>query len=135
MALEAKFHQLRSPHDPTTINEFGCLKIAATTTVVRQILPPTWAGRYVWVHNTSATASEVIEFAFSKRATAEVDTSVSAGAGSTTVQAPSAKVGMTLHGSQKERVLMPMWEANESGYFIVDASASVTVKLYLGDGP
>lgn len=133
MSQEAKYQQLRSPHDPLVANEFGCLKIAATTTFGAQILPHAWAGRYVWVHNTHAT--ETIEFAFSKRATAEVDSSVAAGAISSSSQATQAKVGMTLHGTQKERVLLPMWEPNEKGYFIVDASGNATVKLYLGDGP
>lgn len=132
MSLEAKALQVRPAHDINrTQNDFGAMKIDVLTTHAAAILPATWSGRYVIVDNTHATA--IAEIAFSTKSDGEVDTGVSA-----TAAGATGKVGMrvlpaVLH--PMPRFLLPKIDPPLSLYIITEASAQLTLKLHIADGP
>lgn len=121
-----------------TANDFGVRVVTITTTFEAMIMPRSWGGRFVRIHNTHATGT--MSVAASTSSTAEVDNAAAA-AGATTFTATSftSKAGLQIPGVDHApdnivEVFIPKWPADKTGYLIVDSSTSLTARIGLGRG-
>lgn len=132
LSQEDRAARLRAAHDlGRTANDFGVLKIAATTTHGVNPLPASWSGRWVIMRATGGD----VHFGFSTSSSAEIDTAASAAAAGSSTQGTSSKVGDVIPdglGYETHRQL-PNIESGQTLYFVREATASATVYLALGD--
>jgi hypothetical protein len=118
--------RIRLPYDgdeTATANNFGCLKIAATTThSASGALPGSWRGRFIKVRPVGGN----LHIGCSKSNTAEIDRAVSA-----TTAGASDKVGEYIPDGEVQHFTLPDWPAQSNLYLIVEADASTTVYVSL----
>lgn len=121
-----------------TANDFGVRVVTITTTLEAMIMPRSWSGRFVRIHNTHATAT--MSVAASTDNTHEVDNAAAA-AGATTFSATSftAKAGLQIPGIDHApdnivEVFIPKWPLDKTGYMLVDSSATLVARMGLGRG-
>lgn len=119
-------------------NDHGVRVVTITTTTEAMIMPRSWSGRFVRIHNTHATGT--MSVAASIVATNEVDNAAAA-AGATTFTATSftAKAGLQIPGVDHApanivEVFIPKWPLDKTGYMLVDSSTSLTARFGLGRG-
>lgn len=101
-------------------NEFDVFRVDSDTTHRATALPAGWAGRRVRINVLTATTT--VDVAFSTSSSAEVDTSVAPANNAVTT-----KCGMRLAAATPERLRLPNWEANQTGYIVHEASAANTI--------
>lgn len=134
MSELTKAAMIRAANDyGRTANEFGVLKIAATTTHGVNPLPASWSGRWVIMRATGGD----VHYGFSTSSSAEIDPSVAAASAGSSTQGASAKVGDIIPDglSFETHRKLPTWGATETMYFVRESTASATVYIVLGDGP
>jgi hypothetical protein len=148
--LETQHHlAMTVPNDyvPTTLsgvpaaptaNDFGERVVTVGTTHTAMIMPVSWRGRYIRIHNTHATGT--MSVAASLSATAEVDNSAAAAVATTfTATSSTSKAGLQIPGVDHAprnlvEVYVPKWDPQQTAYLIVEASTSLTARIGLGRG-
>jgi hypothetical protein len=119
--------RIKAPFDVGS-NDFGVRRYTITTTARADAVPASWAGRYVRIFFTSATATDVAHFGFSRNPSAVID-----GTAGATDAGTATSVGMTLKVNESMHVRLPGKQESESIYFCRDlfgaGAASMDIAL------
>lgn len=123
---------------PPTQNDFGERVVTIPTAHAAMIMPRSWSGSVIRVHNTHATGT--MSIAASVVADTEVDNAAAAAtAVSFTATTFTPKAGLQIPGVDHapdniQEVFIPQWPLDKVGYLIVEASTSLTARIGLGRG-